>query len=142
MTVNGRAKIGPTAIPSLWREDYGVVSGFNARELGGVARTFPRFLASNEHDVLGLIRTELPKYSQKHLVKQGQRLAPSVQPKDFTEKGRPGVRAQLLHVPSGKLEMDFVVESGTKSTHVLNAVSPAWTSSLAFAQYVVSGITG
>ena len=142
VTVNGRVKIGPTAIPSLWREDYGVVSGFNARELGGVARTFPRFLASNEHDVLGLIRTELPKYSQKHLVKQGQRLAPSVQPKDFTEKGRPGVRAQLLHVPSGKLEMDFVVESGTKSTHVLNAVSPAWTSSLAFAQYVVSGITG
>jgi (S)-2-hydroxyglutarate dehydrogenase len=38
--------------------------------------------------------------------------------------------------------MDFVVEPGTKSTHVLNAVSPAWTSSLAFAKYVVSGIAG
>jgi hypothetical protein len=37
--------------------------------------------------------------------------------------------------------MDFVVETGVQSTHVLNAVSPAWTSSLAFAKYVVSGIS-
>ena len=142
VTVNGRAKIGPTAIPSLWREDYGVVSGFSARELAGVARSFPRFLASKEHDVLGLIRTELPKYSQKHLVNQAKLLAPSVRPSDFKEKGRPGVRAQLLHVPTGKLEMDFVVEPGEQSTHILNAVSPAWTSSLAFAKLVVGGITG
>jgi L-2-hydroxyglutarate oxidase LhgO len=141
VTVNGRAKIGPTAIPSLWREDYGVVSGFSAKEFGGVARSFPRFLASKEHDVLGLIRTELPKYSQKYLVNQAKALAPSVLPRDFKEKGRPGVRAQLLHVPTGKLEMDFVVETGVQSTHVLNAVSPAWTSSLAFAKYVVSGIS-
>ncbi len=142
VTVNGRAKIGPTAIPSLWREDYGVVSGFSARELVGVARSFPRFAASKEHDVLGLIRTELPKYSQRHLVNQAKALAPTVRPRDFTEKGRPGVRAQLLHVPTGKLEMDFVVESGVQSTHILNAVSPAWTSSLAFAQHVVAGIVG
>ncbi len=142
VTVNGRAKIGPTAIPSLWREDYGVVSGFSAREMGGIARSFPRFLASKEHDVLGLIRTELPKYSQKYLVNQAKFIAPSVRPSDFKEKGRPGVRAQLLHVPTGKLEMDFVVEQGVQSTHILNAVSPAWTSSLAFAQLVVAGITG
>ena len=142
VTVNGRAKIGPTAIPSLWREDYGVVSGFSARELAGVARSFPRFLASKEHDVLGLIRTELPKYSQKHLVNRAKLLAPSVRPSDFKEKGRPGVRAQLLHVPTGKLEMDFVVEPGERSTHILNAVSPAWTSSLAFAKFVVDGIIG
>ena len=142
VTVNGRAKIGPTAIPSLWREDYGVVSGFSAKEIYAFARSFPRFLASKEHDVLGLIRTELPKYSQKYLVNQARALAPSVRPRDFNEKGRPGVRAQLLHVPTGKLEMDFVVEAGARSTHILNAVSPAWTSSLAFAKHVVAGIAG
>jgi L-2-hydroxyglutarate oxidase LhgO len=51
------------------------------------------------------------------------------------------VRAQLLHVPTGKLEMDFVVEGDERSTHMLNAVSPAWTSSLAVADYVVERIT-
>jgi hypothetical protein len=36
--------------------------------------------------------------------------------------------------------MDFVVKSGEKSTHVLNAVSPAWTSALAVGEYVVETI--
>ncbi len=67
-------------------------------------------------------------------------IAPSVRPADFTTKGRPGVRAQLLNVREGKLEMDFVVRPGQRSTHVLNAVSPAWTSSLAVAEYVVERI--
>ena len=36
--------------------------------------------------------------------------------------------------------MDFIVEGDARSTHVLNAVSPAWTSSLAVGAYVVDGI--
>ncbi|MEK9737204.1 MAG: FAD-dependent oxidoreductase, partial [Candidatus Nanopelagicales bacterium] len=28
VTVQGRTKVGPTAIPSLWREDYGGLRGF------------------------------------------------------------------------------------------------------------------
>lgn len=140
VTVDGRTKIGPTAIPALWREDYGGIDGIDAREVWDVTRTFPRFLASKHHDVPGLLRTEFPKYSRTYLVNQASALVPSVRPQDFTEKGKPGVRAQLLHVPTGKLEMDFVVEGDRQSTHMLNAVSPAWTSSLAVADYVIAGI--
>ena len=140
VTVDGRAKIGPTAIPALWREDYGGTSGLRGNEFWDVVRSYPRFLTSKHHDVPGLLRAELPKYSRSYLVKQAAALVPSVRPADFTERGKPGVRAQLLHVPSGKLEMDFVVEGDERSTHMLNAVSPAWTSSLAVAEYVVSGI--
>ena len=140
VTVDGRTKIGPTAIPALWREDYGGIDGIDAREVWDVTRTFPRFLASKHHDVPGLLRTEFPKYSRTYLVNQASALVPSVRPQDFTEKGKSGVRAQLLHVPTGKLEMDFVVEGDRQSTHMLNAVSPAWTSSLAVADYVIAGI--
>jgi (S)-2-hydroxyglutarate dehydrogenase len=140
VTVDGRAKIGPTAIPALWREDYGGTGGMRGNELWDVVRSYPRFLTSKHHDVPGLLRAELPKYSRSYLVKQAAALVPSVRPADFTERGKPGVRAQLLHVPSGKLEMDFVVEGDDRSTHMLNAVSPAWTSSLAVADYVVEGI--
>ena len=140
VTVDGRAKIGPTAIPALWREDYGGTSGLRSNELWDVVRSYPRFLTSKHHDVPGLLRAELPKYSRSYLVKQAAALVPSVRTADFTERGKPGVRAQLLHVPSGKLEMDFVVEGDERSTHMLNAVSPAWTSSLAVADYVVEGI--
>ncbi len=136
VTVDGRAKVGPTAIPSLWREDYGGVGGFDALEAMDVARLYPRFLRSPYHDVPGLVRTEMPKYSRRYLVTRASALVPSIRPADFREKGRIGVRAQLLHVPTGRLEMDFVVRPGERSTHVLNAVSPAWTSSLAMAQWI------
>ena len=137
VTVDGKAKIGPTAIPALWRQDYGGLSGFDAGEAWQVARTFPRFLGSTHHDVPGLIRSELPKYLRRHLVSQASALVPSVRPEDFRVKGRPGVRAQLLHLPTRKLEMDFVVRQGERSTHVINAVSPAWTSALAVADHVM-----
>ncbi|MDO9484781.1 MAG: L-2-hydroxyglutarate oxidase [Actinomycetota bacterium] len=142
VTVHGRAKIGPTAIPALWREDYGGIHGISAAETLDIARTYPRFFTSKDHDVAGLMRSELPKYSRKHLVRQAASLVPSVRVEDFTEKGRVGVRAQLFHLPSKKLEMDFVVEQGEASTHILNAVSPGWTSSLAFAGYVIDAVMG
>ena len=140
VTVDGRVKVGPTAIPTLWRENYGGLSGFDAGQAWQIARQYPRFLTSAHHDVPALMRSELPKYYRAHLVRQAQALVPSVRPDDFTTKGRPGVRAQLLHLPTGRLEMDFVVRGDDRSTHVLNAVSPAWTSALAVAQHVVDGI--
>ena len=140
VTVSGRTKVGPTAIPSLWREDYAGLRGIKPSEFAGIARLYPRFLRSPHHDVPGLVRSEVPKYSRRYLVGQASALVPSVSTKDFRERGRVGVRAQLLHVPTGKLEMDFVVEPGERSTHVLNAVSPAWTSSLAMAEWIVERI--
>ena len=140
VTVDGKAKIGPTAIPALWRQDYGGVGGLDLGEVADVARTFPSFLFSKHHDVPGLVRTELPKYSRTHLVRQASALVPSVRPEDFTIKGKPGVRAQLVDMRQRKLEMDFIVRPGERSTHMLNAVSPAWTSSLAVAEHVIAGV--
>jgi hypothetical protein len=136
VTVHGRAKIGPTAIPIFSRESYSGFGGLSAKEIFNIAGIYPKFLTSKHHDVFGLIRTEMPKYLQKHLVTQAQALVPSVRPQDFTERGRPGIRAQLLDVKNKKLEMDFVVRGDENSTHLLNAVSPAWTSALAMANYV------
>jgi len=50
---------------------------------------------------------------------------------------QPGIRAQLIDTRTADLLSDFVIEPGPKSTHVLNAVSPAFTSSLPFAEHVV-----
>ncbi len=138
VTVDGRAKIGPTALPALWRESYGGAAGFDARDAMQVARLLPRFLTSRQHDVPALLRQELPDWWRPHLVREAARLVPSVRPEQFRERGRVGVRAQLFHLPSKRLEMDFVVRGDADSTHVLNAVSPAWTSSLAFAEHVVT----
>ena len=136
VTVDGRAKIGPTAIPVFSRESYSGFGGLSPKEILEIVGIYPKFLTSNHHDVIGLIKSELPKYLQLHLVKQAKALVPSVRIADFMERGKPGIRAQLLDVKNKKLEMDFVVRGDDKSTHLLNAVSPAWTSALAMAEHV------
>ena len=140
VTVDGLAKLGPTAIPAMWREDYGHITDIIPKESFEIAGLYPRFLTSKHHDVPALLKSEFPKYVRRYLVKQAQGLVPSVNAKEFKKRGKPGVRAQLLHLPTKKLEMDFVVEPGEKSTHMLNAVSPAWTSALAVGEYVVERI--
>jgi len=140
VTVDGLAKIGPTAIPAFSREDYGKLRDIVPKETWQILGLYPKLMTSKDHNFAGLLRTEFPKYIRSHLIKQAQGMVPSVEPKDFTVRGKPGVRAQMFHVPTRKLEMDFVVEPGEKSTHVLNAVSPAWTSSLAVGEYVVNRI--
>ena len=136
-TVDGSVKVGPTAIPVLSREQYSLTSGFNAREFLEILGTYPKFALSPHHDVLSLLRTELPKLSRRVLVRQAKRLAPSIKLEDFTQVGKPGIRAQLFDLKDKKLEMDFVVEGDAHSTHVLNAVSPAWTSCISFSKFVV-----
>ena len=140
ITVEGRVKIGPTAIPALKREDYGKPYALLPKELLEISRLYPRFLTSPHHNVAELIASELPKYNKTYLVNQAKPLVPSVNKKHFKERGKPGVRAQLLHVPSKQLVMDFLVISGESSTHMMNAVSPAWTSSLAVGEYTVQKI--
>ena len=136
VTIDGRAKIGPTAIPIFSRESYSGFGGLSAKEILNIVGIYPKFLSSKHHDVLSLIKSEMPKYSQRHLVTQAKALVLSIDPKDFKERGRPGIRAQLLDIQNKKLEMDFVVRGDENSTHLLNAVSPAWTSALAMANYV------
>ena len=51
--------------------------------------------------------------------------------------GRPGIRAQLVERANNKLVMDFVIEGDERSIHVLNAISPAWTCAIPFAEHMV-----
>jgi L-2-hydroxyglutarate oxidase LhgO len=94
-------------------------------------------ITGDSHDFGAILKSEWPKIIQKLLVKESTELVPSViEVKDWHRKP-PGIRAQLVHLPTGKLEQDFIVTSKTNSTHVLNAVSPGWTSSIPFGRHVV-----
>lgn len=140
VTVDGRAKIGPTAIPVLSRENYRWLQGLHGTEvletLGGLAR----WLSNDAHESAHLVRTEVHKYSLKKLAADAAELVPTVRPANFRQRGKPGIRAQLLDRRSGALEMDFVLRGDHRVTHVLNAVSPAWTGALSFAELVVADI--
>jgi len=138
--VDGRIKIGPTAIPAFWREQYRGFDNFKFGEFIEVLFREAGLMISANFDFRELAVEEMRKYSRRHLVSLASRLAQGVRPGDYREWGEPGIRAQLLNIKERKLEMDFVVEGDGESTHVLNAVSPGWTCAMPFAEYVVDRI--
>ena len=51
---------------------------------------------------------------------------------DIENSPKAGIRPQLVDVRKNELVMDFIIEGTDTSVHVLNAISPAFTSSLFF----------
>ena len=137
---DGHVKIGPTAIPAFWREQYRGFDNFKFGEFIEVLFREAGLLFSSGFDFSKLALEELQKYSKPRLVALASSMAHEVRPEDYTRWGEPGIRAQLLDIKQRKLEMDFVIEGDERSTHLLNAVSPGWTCSLSFAAYVVDRI--
>ncbi|MEX2610244.1 MAG: L-2-hydroxyglutarate oxidase [Gemmatimonadota bacterium] len=137
VSVDGHAKIGPTAIPAFWREHYGGLANFRAGELFDVLRREAALFLTNAFQFRDIAFEELAKYRRAELVRQAAPLARGIRAEDYRQRGRPGIRAQLLDVRTRRLEMDFVVEGDEHSTHVLNAVSPAFTCALPFAELVL-----
>ncbi len=140
VTVDGRAKIGPTAIPAFWREQYNGMDNFDPGDFIATAfRELGLFLFAG-FDFRRLAVEELLKYNRRHLVSLAQVLATDVSVDHYLKWGKPGIRAQLMDVRSRRLEMDFVLQGDEKSFHILNAVSPGWTCSIPFASHVCDQI--
>jgi (S)-2-hydroxyglutarate dehydrogenase len=135
-----RIKIGPTAIPAFWREQYGRFDNFRLGEFVEILFREAGLMLSSNFDFKKLAIEEMRKYSRPRLVALASQLAHGIRLQDYTRWGQPGIRAQLLDIKARKLEMDFVIEGDEHSTHLLNAVSPGWTCAIPFARYVVDRI--
>ncbi len=136
-TVHGDIKIGPTAIPAFWRENYDLKTGFRAGEMAEVLFYEAKLFLTNAFGFRSLAFEEMRKYNKEYFIGLAQAMVQDIDPKGFTEFTPPGIRAQLLDKEKLALVQDFVVEGDEKSTHVLNAVSPAFTCAFPFSRYVV-----
>lgn len=141
LTVDGAVKIGPTAFPLPWREAYGLgsVDRFSLRELLETAGASLAMLGTDPSFRRHAL-AETPKLFGAELVRSAAELVPSYRPEHFERWGRPGIRAQLYDEKARRLVMDFRFAGDDRSMHVLNAVSPAFTCSLPFAEMVADAI--
>jgi L-2-hydroxyglutarate oxidase LhgO len=136
-TVTGEIKIGPTAIPAFWRENYEMDKSFSFKEMTEVLFYESKLYLTNAFNFRSLAHEEMRKYSKEYFISLALSMVKYIDPKGFTEWTKPGIRAQLLDKTTLGLVQDFVVEADPKSIHVLNAVSPAFSCSFPFSQYVV-----
>jgi L-2-hydroxyglutarate oxidase LhgO len=137
-TVHGDIKIGPTAIPAFWRENYYLNSNFNAAEMGEVLFYESKLFFTNAFGFRALAFEEMQKYMRSHFIALAQKMVQDIDPNGFTEFTKPGIRAQLLDKKSLSLVQDFIIQGDAKSVHVLNAVSPAFTCAWPISQYIVN----
>src|SRR4029079_6767101 len=140
LKVDGHVKIGPTAIPALWREQYRGFDNFKFGEFIEVLFREAGLMMSANFDFQKLALEGVRECSRTNLVVLATRLAHGVRSEHYTKWGEPGIRAQLLDIKKRKLEMDCVVEGDEHSTHLLNAVSRGWTCSIPFARHTVDQI--
>jgi L-2-hydroxyglutarate oxidase LhgO len=139
ITSDGSIKIGPTAIPAFWRENYQGFDNFSLKEMIEILYYEIKLFISNSFNFRNLAIEEMKNYNKKTFIKKAQNMVQSIG-NDF--KPIPaGIRAQLLNTKTDELVQDFVVEHSKNSTHILNAVSPAFTCSFAFAKYIVDEIS-
>lgn len=139
-TPSGRTKIGPTALPVLWREQYGGLANFRLGEFFDLALRQATMLLTGGRSYQRLAVHELRKRSRGRLIGLASRLLRGVRAERYPAWGAAGIRAQLVDIRRRSLEMDFVLEGDDRSMHVLNAVSPGFTSALPFAAEVCERI--
>lgn len=132
--VNGMVEAGPNAILATKREGY---SGrdFSFEDFMSTL-SYPGFwllAARNVQPGIAEINRSLRKSA---FVKSLQRLIPEIQGDDL-EPGGSGVRAMAVD-RRGRMVDDFHVEEAPGAIHVLNAPSPAATSSLMIGKYIAA----
>ncbi|EDP75572.1 L-2-hydroxyglutarate oxidase [Hydrogenivirga sp. 128-5-R1-1] len=135
--VDGTIKIGPTAIPAFWRENYKGLEKFKLDEFLQIITWESILFLTNSFGFRSLALEEMRKYNKNYLIEQALQLVKNIDKTKFSKWGEPGIRAQLLNTKTRKLEMDFIVEGDKTTVHILNAVSPAFTASYPFTKWIV-----
>ncbi len=135
--VHGEVYAGPTAIPAFGRENYGFFKGLDLKELPAMAGNLGAMVLRDENGFRSMVAGEIAKYATAGFLRSVRELAPALQKEHLGPVSKVGLRAQLVDVEKKRLEMDFILERSYNSTHVLNAISPAFTSSFALAEKIV-----
>lgn len=142
LTVDGLVKVGPTAIPILGREQYSINEGWSIPDVIQAFKASSALMKGTSHDLGAIFKSEWPKIFLSQLIEESAELVPNARKVQKWAKKPPGIRAQLVHLPTGKLEQDFVVKDYLNSIHVLNAVSPGWTSALPLGKWITDTYLG
>ncbi|MEO3787344.1 L-2-hydroxyglutarate oxidase [Actinocorallia sp. B10E7] len=136
--VNGTVDVGPNAVLAFAREGYRF-SDVSVRDLIGMARWAGSWKMAARHWRTG-IKEMRGSISKKAFMEAARHYVPEIGPADV-HPGGSGVRAQALD-RDGTLVEDFRIHRLGRITAVRNAPSPAATSSMAIAEYVMDVIEG
>jgi (S)-2-hydroxyglutarate dehydrogenase len=130
LTTDWLVKIGPTAIPVFDREQYVFHTGWSVSDSIQAMKGLIALIKGASNNFGAILKSEWLKVILKRLVQESTEFVTSSHNVKRWHEKPPGIRVQLVHLPSGKLVQDYVAKKYLNSVHVLNAVPPGWTSVL------------
>jgi L-2-hydroxyglutarate oxidase LhgO len=136
-SVSDKIYLGPNALPALGRENYRGLSGVAFSDAVAIASLITKQYWQNNQGFRKLLHTETLNLVKKNFINAARVMVPGIRPDEVIATTKVGMRAQLYNTQTKQLEMDFVAKSGQKSLHILNAISPAFSSSFSFAKHVL-----
>lgn len=140
--INNSTLIGPNAVP-VFRKD---IQGFDIKELKNIPSIMVNNLvlfASNLQNYREHAFSEFTLNVRQKFYKNSIKYLEEQEGKDFEikmDKTTYGIRPQLIEKDSFKFVNDFIYEKINNNLHIVNAVSPAFTSCFALADYIADQI--
>ena len=139
ITSDEDVKIGPSASPAFWRENYSGLKNFNLLEFIEIISINAKLILTNSFNYRNLALREIKYYLPKNLISAAEKMVKSSFDSKYKKKN-PGIRAQLYNKETNLLVNDFIIEHTPETTHVLNIISPGFTCSFSLAKEIVDEV--
>ena len=135
---DGEVTLGPTAIPAFGRENYRGISNFEPlMSIDFMSVLISQFLL-NKGGFRQYALDQALQGLKPIFLNSARLLIPKIEAKHLKLSSKVGIRAQLFNQKKKTLVDDFYLETNSSSTHVLNAISPAFTASFALAEVILN----
>ena len=134
---SGLVLIGPTATLTLGRENYKGIKGIEVLRSLRNLTTIAKLYYSNSGGLRGYIHKQSLQNIPILMINEAKKIIPEITLNDIELSKKVGIRSQLYDSLTNKFEDDFICKNGYKSTHLMNAISPAFTSSFALADLIL-----
>ena len=135
---DGDFYIGPSSTPVFGREQYKGFFAKSFKESIDLFFNFSKKIVFNENKLRSLAFQELSLLTKHGFFNEIKKMFKNLSPNELElSNQKVGIRSQIFDPSKKNLVNDFVVINQKHTTHVLNAISPAWSASFAFADYLI-----
>ncbi|HEX2032627.1 MAG TPA: L-2-hydroxyglutarate oxidase [Chloroflexota bacterium] len=137
--VHGGVMLGPNAMLAFGRDAYSFWR-VQTKDILSMMRAGQFWRLMRRPEVLRLAAAEIERsLNPRRFASEAARLVKGITAEDLAPGPPAGIRAQLVD-EHGDLCEDFLLEVQQDAAHILNAVSPGLTSSMAFARYLAGSL--
>lgn len=140
--LQGNTYFGPTAVPALGRANYKALENIEVQESIRIGYRLLGLVINDTQGFREYSKAEGLRFFKSNFAKAASKIVKGITADKLQSSNKVGIRAQLYNKDTKSIEMDFILDSRLDTHHVLNAISPAFTSSFSLAKLIVNKIKG